>query len=214
MANSPEQIINQALIDAGRTRRIADIYDGSEEAVVAIELYGQARDELLRTTDWSFSRRILALTLLKGPPPDGGYSLTQQWSTIYPYPGFLYEYSYPSDCLDIRAIIAPPSTMPDLDPLPALWRIDNDPVPVVSLGPPPTAAGPPAKVILCNQTNAMAVYRASVTDPSTWEPLFTASLVASLAKKFAKAFSENPNVVKNEEMSAIATTQTAANVRG
>lgn len=213
LPSSPEQVINQALLDCGNLRRIADIYDGSAEAVTALELYGQARDELLRATDWSFSRKVLALTLLKGPPPDGGYSPTLPWSTIYPYPGFLYEYAYPSDCLDLRSVIAPPSAMPDLDPVPALYRIDNDPVPIVS-GSPPSAAGPPQKVILCNQTAALAVYRASITDPLTWEPGFVAALVSSLAKKFAKAFSMPPGVVKEEEGNELATTSAAANVRG
>ena len=187
MPSSVEQVVNQALMEAGRTRRIAYIYEGSEEAKVAIELYGQTRDELLRGSDWSFSRKVLTLTLLKGPPPDGGYNFTTPWTTAYPYPGFLYEYSYPSDCLDLRAILAPPGSMPDLDPLPALWRVDNDPVPVVTNG---VAAGPPAKVILCNTSYAQAVYRAQITDPTLWEPGFVATLVATLAAKFAKAFGQ------------------------
>jgi hypothetical protein len=104
-------------------------------------------------------------------------------------PGFLYEYVYPSDMIDLRAIISPPGPMPDLDPLPALWRIDNDPLPNVG-GQYATPSGPPAKVILCNTTDAIAIYRAQVTDPNTWEPGFIQALVASLAKKFAAAFGE------------------------
>ena len=38
----------------------------------AIEVYGQARDELITLKEWSFSRRTAPLTLLKGPPPPGG----------------------------------------------------------------------------------------------------------------------------------------------
>ncbi len=326
MASNIESVINQALMAAGVTRRIADVYEGSDAAKIAIELFGQARDELIRLTDWSFSRRVASLTLLKGPPPDGGYNADQPWTESYPLPGFLYEYTYPSDCLDLRAIIAPPGPMPDLDPVPALWRIDNDATPIVSpgtaatgsftfsvnpsngdtvtlngvlvtfvsgaavgsqvqivgtcfgtitaleqfltantadallvasylaVGPGPDVAGldvtyrtvgtagnaytlaasaatpsgahltggingpiysgPAAKVILCNMTNALAVYRARVTDPATWEPGFTAALVASLGKKFAAAFDQDMNLIKGASAEALGTTRAMADVRG
>lgn len=214
MAIEAADIVNQGLRAGGVPFRIGELYEGSEAARTALEIFGQARDELLRLTDWSFSRRTLTLTLLKGPPPNGGYSYTQPWTTVYPAPGFLYEYAYPGDCLNLRAIIAPPGLMPDLDPLPALWRIDNDPVPVVS-GNPPVAAGPPAKVILCNQTYAIAVYRAQITDPTLWEPGFIASLVASLGKKFAAAFpGGDANEVKEDAAEAAGTTQTMSEIRG
>lgn len=211
MPSSVEQVVNMALMEARRTRRIAYIYEGSEEAKVAIELYGQTRDELLRATDWSFSRKVLALTLLKGPPPNGGYSYTSPWTTVYPYPGFLYEYSYPTDCLDLRAIVAPPGSMPDLDPIPALWRVDNDPVPVVTNG---VAAGPAAKVILCNVTNALAVYRAQITAPTLWEPGFVMALVSALAAKFTKAFGMPAAEVKQDVEEAVLTGRAASETRG
>lgn len=213
MTFAVEDVVNQALRDGGVPLRIADIYEGSEAAKTALELYGQTRDTLLRSTDWSFSRRVAALSLLKGPPPAGGYNPAQPWSTIYPYPGFLYEYSYPSDCLDLRAVIEPPGPMPDLDPLPALWRVDNDLAPIVS-GAPPVASGPAAKVILCNMTNAIGVYRARVTDMTTWEPGFTASLVSILGKRFAVAFGADANTAKEESAQAGAVTQLAASIRG
>jgi hypothetical protein len=213
MANDIVDILNQGLRSGGVPLRIADYYEGSEAAKTALEIYGQSRDELIRTTDWSFSRGVLALTLLKGPPPDGGFNPIQPWSTIYPPPGFLYEYAYPGDCLDLRAIIAPPGGMPDLDPLPALFRVDNDAVPVVS-GSPPVASGPPAKVILCNMTNAIGVYRRQVTDVTQWEPGFTASLIEILGKKFAIAFGADANTNKMQAEEANAVTQTASGIRG
>lgn len=215
MATSVEQIVNQALMAARRTRRIADIFEGSEEAKVAIELYGQARDELIDAQDWAFVRRAnIPLTLLKGAPPDGGYNPVQPWSNVYPAPGFLFEYVYPDDCIDLRAIIAPPiGSMPDLDPLPELWRIDNDQFPTVS-GTPPVASGPQQKVILCNVAGAMAVYRAQVTDPNLWEPGFVAALVASLGKKFARAFGTDPSEAREETVEAATLAQSGAMERG
>lgn len=208
-----EDVINEGLRDGGVPLRINDIYEGSEAARTALEIYGQARDELIRIKDWSFSRRKVPLVLLKGPPPDGGYSFGAPWSNIYPSPGFLYEYAYPADCIDLRAVIAPPGPMPDLDPLPAEFSIDNDATPVVA-GNPPVASGPPQKVILCNLTDAIAVYRARVVDPAQWEPGFRSALVASLGKKFAVAFGADPNTRKLDAEEAVATTQTAGEVKG
>lgn len=204
-------IMNQGLRAAGLPLRVQDFYEGSDAARVALELYGQTRDELLDLKDWSFSRRVVVLTRLKGPPPDGGYSFAQPWSNIYPYPAFLYEYAYPSDCVDLRAISAMPDLMPDLDPLPANWRVDNDPAPNVVNG---VASGPPAKVICCNVTNAMATYRARITDPASFDTGFIAALVVTLGKKFAKAFGADVNADREDEAEAVGTTQTASDLRG
>lgn len=193
--------------------RINDIYEGSDAARVALELYAQARDELLDAKDWSFSRRTAPLTLLKGPPPAGGYNFAQPWSNLYPAPGFLYEFLYPVDCLDLRAVIPAPGPMPDLDPLPALWRVDNDPMPNVS-GNPPVASGPEAKVIYCNTTNAMAVYRSKVTNPAIFDAGFTASLVASLGKKLAVAFGADVTARKEDTDEAVSTAQIESDIRG
>lgn len=211
MASTVEQIVNQALMMARRTRRIADIFEGSEEARIALELYGQSRDELLDLRDWSFSRQVAPLTLLKGPPPAGGYSPGQPWSNIYPEPGFLYEYAYPSDALDIRNISGYPGSMPDLDPVPKEWRVDNDLLPNVVAG---VATGPPAKVILSNQTSAIATYRARVTNPSQFDTGFTAALVAKLAEKFSIAFGESANIEQIKRANAIGTAEVESSIRG
>lgn len=214
MATTVEQVVNQALVDAGIRYRVADIYEGSPEAKVALEVFGQTRDEILRLADWSFSRRVAPLVLLKGPPPVGGYTPLVPWSNIYPNPGFLFEYDYPSDCLDLRAIANPPGLMPDLDPRPAVWRVDNDPTPNVS-GNPPVASGPAQKVILTNKgPNAIVTYRASVTDPTEWDSGFIAALTASLGQKFTTAFGGGVDKVREQRTEAIETTQTAADVRG
>lgn len=214
MSYTVENLVNLGLRDAGIPLRINDIYEGSEAAKTALEIYGLCRDYLIDSKEWSFSRRRVTLTLLKGPPPDGGYNFAQPWTNIYPAPGFLYEYAYPSDTITLRAIIAPPGMMPDLDPLPALWRIDNDQTPVVS-GSPPTAAGPAARVILCNTTNAMAIYWARITDPAQWDdPGFVEALVDALGKKFAVAFGQNPDQIKLNEAEAAVSAQVGSTGRG
>lgn len=185
--SSVESVVNMALMLARRTARIADIFEGSENAKVALELYSQCRDELMRTKDWSFNRRVVALTQLKGPPPAGGYqSIGAPWNPTYPAPGFLYSCAYPSDCLLLRGIIPPPGPMPDLDPVPAEWRIDDD---------------AESRVILCNVTNAMAIYWARVSDFTIWNEGFIQAIVGALSAKFVIAFGGGPNEEKETDQS-------------
>lgn len=216
MAANVESICNQALMVARRTRRIADIYEGSQESIISLELYAQARDELLDGDDWSFSRQVEPLVLLKGPPPAGGYSPANPYVPgLYPYPGFLYEYQYPADCLDVRSISTPPGPMPDTFPIPQRFRVDNDLTPNLTGGPPATGAtGPPAKVIYCNATDAIATYRARITDPTQFDVGFTAALVARLAERFIAAFGENANQTELSRREAEATTEIASSLRG
>ena len=207
-------LINQAYRAAGLPHRVQDVYDGQEPSRVALELYSQARDSLLDLEDWSFNRHTAPLTLLKGPPPQGGYSYMQPWSNIYPAPSWLYEYAYPADMIDLRAIIPMPSgPMPDLDPVPAEWRVDNDSAPNV-VGTPPVASGPPAKVIYCNTTNAMAVYRSRVTAPELFDPGFIDALVATLAKRFATAFGADTNEQRELAAEAVGISAAQSDVRG
>jgi hypothetical protein len=208
-----EDLCNQAARAAGIPLRMEDIYEGSDLSAVALEIYSQARDELLDAKDWSFNRRTSPLTMLKGPPPNGGYSLAQPWSAgLYPAPGWLYEYDYPNDAVDLRAIIPPPlGLMPDLDPMPAEWRVDNDPLPNIVDG---TPTGPEAKVIYCHVTNALAVYRGRVTDPSIFDPGFISALVALMGKRFAVAFGADVNKQREDGAEAVAMIRSASDVRG
>lgn len=214
MVDAVEDIVNMAARAAGVPLRVEDIYEGSDLSKAALELYGQARDSLLDAEDWSFNRHTAPLTLLKGPPPDGGYNFQQPWSNVYPAPGWLYEYAYPSDAVDLRAIIAPPmGLMPDLDPVPEVWRVDNDSTPNVS-GMPPVATGPAAKVIYSNRTNALAVYRSRVTNPALFDPGFIDALVALLGKRLASAFGYETNQQREMAGEAVATISTQSDVRG
>jgi hypothetical protein len=127
----------------------------------------------------------VALTLLKGPPPAGGYNPNTPWTTAFPKPGWLYEYVYPADCLEFNAVIAPPQAMFDLDPQPAVWRVDND-----------NAFTPAQKVLLSNVKNAMGVYTAQVVDIDTWEPGFISVLIKKLKAKMAVSLGGNLDTEK------------------
>lgn len=183
MATSPEELVNQAIVTLGYTDRIGSIYEGSAASIAALEVYGQVRDELLDAGEWPLARRAnIPLTLLKGPPPPGGFTPAQPWSAQYPPPGWLYEYAYPDDMLELRAVVPRPFFMFDLDPKPSVWRVDNDNSLVTSTG----AAMAQVKVILANVPNALATYIGQVTDPVLWEPGFTKVVVDRLAEKLAR----------------------------
>lgn len=189
-----EDIINQALVEAGSRRRIADIYEGTDVSIAALEIYAQTRDELLDAGEWPLARRSnVTLTLLKGPPPPGGYNPATPWAPTYPPPGWLYEYAYPDDMLDLRSVSWPPMLMFDLDPRPAVFRIDNDNSLVDNAG----AATTQKKVILTNVAGAIATYIGQVTEPGLWEPGFTRSLVEKLAKRLGRRLGLGEEAVRD-----------------
>lgn len=213
---SPEDLCNESLRAVGFPRAIGDLYEGSPQSRACLEIYAQTRDEVL-TTDIanSFARGLATLAVLKGPPPFGGYSPIGMWSPIYPPPGFLYEYAYPADVVELRAIISPSTPLPEFDPQPAAWRIDNDLLPVVS-GNPPAAAGPPQMVILTNFANAVAVYRRRVTNLALWRTPALAAFISRMAAKLASApqLAASPQMMQSAPAEAVYTAQVARGHRG
>jgi hypothetical protein len=193
MASDIIDLWNQSLRDIGYRRRVAEPYEGTEASKACLEVYGQVRDELLRAEDWDFARRSLPLALLKGPPPAGGYYPGNVWGPTYPPPGWLYEYGYPADCIELGAILPPPGRFPIYDPKPAVWRVDND-----------NTYSPAVKVILTNVAGAVAIYRAQVIDPSTWNAGFAATLVSRLAAKLAVALAGSPDLMKAAQQESAA----------
>jgi hypothetical protein len=176
MATTWEQLCNQALRKAKIPKRIGSAYEGSEVAKACLELFGQTRDFLIGSGDWEFARRAnIILTLLKGPPPMGGYGPWAPWTPAFPPPPWRYEYAYPADCISFAAIVPSPMLYPILNPQAALWRIDDDAF--------DAHANPVAsyKAIMANQPNALGVYWGRVTNPSLWDAGFTEAFVDALA---------------------------------
>ena len=211
MATTVEDLVNQALIELGYPGRIGSIYEGSEASNAALEIYGQTRDELLDAGEWPLARRAnVKLTLLKGPPPAGGYNPLTPWTAQYPPPGWLYQYAFPSDCLELHAILYPPGMMFDLDPKPAVWRIDNDNSKIDRDG----VATTEKKVILTQVREALAVYTGQVTDPLLWEPGFTAVVIKKLAEKLARRLRAGEGVLRDVAASGAAVAGEAEAGRG
>lgn len=176
---APEDILNQALVEIGYQRPIGDIYEGSAAAILGLEIYAQTRDEVLRHDDWPFARRTNVLTLVKTAfvPP------VQAWDETQPPPPWRFSYQYPSDAIFVRYLRLSPfgyaggeAGPGTFEPLPVRFAIASDP---------PGPGQPPAKVILSDLENALAVYTSRVTNPDQWEALFQVSLVKALAAKLA-----------------------------
>lgn len=170
---SPADVVNLALRRIGYRLRVGSLYDGSEAAKKALDIYGQTRDALLRAGDWGFAERNVPMNLLKSAPP-GGYTPPLTWTSAYPPLGWLFEYTYPTDCLRVRAVKGTSIFTPNFDPQPNVFSEEND-----------NSFSPPRKVILCNVPAAILVYTGQVTDPATWEADFVEALAAGLARRLA-----------------------------
>jgi hypothetical protein len=172
-AQSPEDVVNLALVRIGYKTRIGSLYEGSNASKAALSIYAQTRDEMLRSFDWSFAQRTMPMTEIKTAPA-GGYVPPTVWSTDFPPVPWRYEIQYPADCLKVRAVKNVPLLLPDFDPQPYQFAIDND-----------NSLAEPSKVILCNVFPGVIVYTAQVTNPQDWEADFTEALAASLGRHLA-----------------------------
>lgn len=171
--SSPSDVVNVALRRIGYKDRVAWLYDGSKAANVALDIYSQTRDALLRDGDWPFAMRSANGTLLKAAPV-GGYIPPTTWSTAYPPPGWLYEYQWPNDCLKVRSVKPLQLFGINFDPKPYLFSVSND-----------NGYTPPQRVILSNVANPIIVYTGQVTDPTTWPQDFIEDLAAELGRRLA-----------------------------
>lgn len=199
---NPTAIVNDALVRIGYKRRIGNLYEGSEASKLALDIYGQTRDEMLRTGNWLFARRDLVMTLLKSAPA-AGYLPPVVWSDAYPPLPWKFEYVYPDDCLKVRSIRPQPIFLANYDPKAVNYSLAND-----------VSYTPAKKVILCNvPAPAYLVYTAQVTDPATWEVSFTESLCASLGRRLAPALA-NLQTAQAEAGDEKVETEMAAETRG
>ncbi len=171
--SSPENVINLALVRIGFKGRVNSIYEGSEASKLALDIYSQTRDELLRQSDWGFAERNVPLTLQKQAPA-GGYIPPLYWTSIYPALPWFFQYGYPQDCLKIRALKPTPLFIPNFDPQTNVFTVAND-----------NSFTPAQKVILCNVPLAILTYTAQVTDMTTWEADFVETFVSSIARRLA-----------------------------
>jgi hypothetical protein len=97
---SPTEICNMALDAVGYPASIGDMNEGTRHANVALRLYAQTRDDVLKMQDWDFAERSAAAYV----------------SSATPAPGWTYALVWPSDCLRLRNVV--PATRVTFDPRP------------------------------------------------------------------------------------------------
>lgn len=198
----PEDVVNISLRRIGSKIRITSIYEGSLAANVAIDLFGQTRDELLRGYDWGFAERNVDLVVLKQAPV-GGYIPPVSWNpTNYPALPWMFSYTYPSDCLKVRAVKPSPLFIPNFSPVYWKWSVEND-----------QTYSPPLKVILCNVPSAVLTYTGQITNPLDWEADFVEAFAAALGQRMAPALA-GPEATKLEAQDAAVQMATSETEQG
>lgn len=174
MATTPIDICNLALAAIGTRSKIADLNEGSTEADACATQYDAALEAVLQAAHWNFARKQLSLTLLKNAtksPPD---AVPQPW---------MYEYAYPSDCVQGRYIMPDMSTQPATVPGAAsapLWVGPNVKFLVSS---DVDSRGNPNKVILTNQPSAILVYTTRIRNVALFDGQFVLALANYLGAR-------------------------------
>lgn len=187
---TPEDFVNNALAQLGRSERVGSMFEGSVQSKIALDIYGQTRDDLLREGQWDWARRDVALSVTKTAPP-AGYGATA-WSSTYPPLPWKYQFSYPADCLKIRSLRRTPVFMPVFDPQPVLFSEVND-----------NSVTPTVKAIVSNiGPVVIATYTGQVINPANWEANFGQLLIDALALKMAPKFNEKLIQVAGAEEAA------------
>jgi hypothetical protein len=166
--------------------------EASNEAEQCLLLYAVTRDEVLSMAHWNFAKKTATLSLLKSAPgtptnPTGA----AQWSSAYPAPPWLYEYAYPSDCVQFRyiipqidtGIIGTPifSTVTGYSPFVGIpwnavrYEVANDMI-----------SDQNQTVLLTNQYQAIGTYTYQVTNTNLFSNNFVEALVCAIAAKLAQ----------------------------
>lgn len=190
-------ISNRALLAVGARTYVSSIdpSDGSVEANAISTLWQSTFEQLGRAAHWNCLSRQVTLGLrlaAQGTPenPDG--------TTLgVPPTPWLYAYTYPSDCLDMRYLV--PSYPAQVSGSVPATTINN------SAGSWVPNAGQitylvhtildsnnaPLTVILTNQDQAQAVYTVNQPNPAGWDSLFTQAMVSALGAFLVPALSLN-----------------------
>lgn len=182
--SSQVEIANMALDLIGTRSTISSFTEGSAEANAVSRHWSNAVDAILRSAHWNFARKQVALAVLK--------DATQGQATPTPW---LYEYSYPSDCVLMRSI------MPMIQISPVTPGTPAGTSPVAALGNPVKFLtgtdldfnGNPINVILTNQPQAIGVYTFRNTNTGMWDPLFVQAMAAYLGARICLALTGDKN---------------------
>lgn len=187
-------IANRALLSVGSRSNIASLQESSTEANAISVLFSPTFTALARTAPWACLRAQVTLTLLAaaaGTPEN----VDGETLPIPPTP-FLYQYAYPSSCLQVRYILPSftnSTVSGDIPISPAMmgaysWVPGSGQIPFV-VAYATDANDNPIETILCNTSQAQCVFSVNQQNPGTWDSLLEAAMVASLAAYLVPALS-------------------------
>lgn len=188
---SATEICNRALSRIGTRSTIASLSENSNEAEQCNILYSPTRDEVLSMAFWNFAKKTASLALVKSAPgtptnPTG----TIQWSSAYPAPPWLYEYAYPSDCIQMRTMTPQINTgvsaIPIMSNMPGAYPYVTGPAVRFEVAIDTDTLNNQINVILTNQFQAIGVYTTRITNTDLFSSQFTEALVCALAGKLAQ----------------------------
>lgn len=172
---------------AGTTSALTSFNEKSNEAFQVNLLFHSTRDDLLRSAHWNFCRKTAVLTLLKSAPgtPENPAAATA-WTPAFPAPPWLYEYSYPTDCLKMRTICRQMQYSGGGGyAYPAAFGLggggDHSQKFIVATD--QDSGGNPINVVLCNANKALGVYTAKIINPDNWDSNFQQAMVSGLASR-------------------------------
>lgn len=198
MSTSQTQICNQALQLVGSRSQIESITEGSPEANALLVQWDNVRDQLLRAAHWGFAGKTLTASLLKAAPgtPENPTNAPAVWSSADPPPNWLYEYSYPSDCLLLKTVTPQSNNYyaSPVYPLPYFSYLPPMPGPVKFLKAMDTINGSQQSVILTNARQAIFAYTAQVDNPNVWDGMFQSAMAGALAGAVAFQLTGNPKL--------------------
>ena len=161
-------IVNRALELTARNVQVTGVnptFDGSPAGNAAGVLYTPAVNLVLRQLDPAFARRTAALVAAGGTIP-------APWSN---------EYTYPADCLRLRALRPAAPVANDPQPIRRQIAFDN---------------GLAVKVIVCNLAGALAVYTSSAPTETQWDWAFAEAVAKRLANPLAMALAGRPDFAR------------------
>lgn len=189
---SDVSLCNRALSEIGTRSTITSLDEASPEAVQCAIQYTPCRQTLLRSAHWGFARYQLLLTQL---------GVNSDIPNLVPYP-WRYKYAYPSDCLKLRYLLAPPINVAN-----SIAPNVGDPFLPQCL---PSRANrfilasdiDGSRIILSNVPNAIGVYTRDVIDTDHMDPSFQMALVKYLAANLVIPLSGNIGQ-KNAQLAAV-----------
>lgn len=208
MAQYPQDIANEVLMACGWDSFIGEIEEGGRPADLILQKYSQCLRQLSRAAQWDHLRKQSSLTMLADAT---GNTAGVGTKVIAP---FLYEYSYPIDCMQARFVpwnwqgiggspsnntsinTSVPQTggaiqayPPGIRLVPAPFLITQDtnyPILATDNWMDTIGTSPVARiVILTNVNQAQMVYTCFMPYPSMWPSDFRAAFVAFLASEVA-----------------------------